>query len=197
MKHIFSFTSPMVIRPGARQLKETVLFSIFYLILQGYTVVTSCIPLGTFQPFPFFYSLGMFFLTIWYLYCVKKKAEKNCTAFLMPMLLICSFQVLYKLILLVFSIFQHEKSFSTTLIHTVIESAFWLFLAFFIARAVCGRSKILIPMLFLFFGFFYLFTQVTIRDIYRLASCLFLFLILWLPLDAIVFTSLSDRDHPN
>ncbi|MBQ8578523.1 MAG: hypothetical protein IJ449_11255, partial [Clostridia bacterium] len=76
----------------------------------------------------------------------------------------------------------------------LLESAFWVAFVLCTVRAICGQYKLIVPMLMLFFAFFYTFIKYDLRDFVSIASQVCLLLILWFPIDAVVFTSLYVKD---
>ena len=190
MKGFPVFTSPLVIRPKAKQLIYLLLIGIAYILLQGYTAFHAAV---SFDWITLIASVLMIFCAAYHIIAIRRGAEKDVTVIIPPVIVISAAQILIKLM----HFFTSLSDFGwKSLIILLAECTFWAAAVFCIAKAVCGRYKLIVPLILLLFGFFYAFIRYELRDIVNLVSQLCLLLMLWFPVDAVVFTSLyvPDKD---
>ena len=188
MKLFSELTSPLVIRPNAKQLTYLLIFGALLVILQGYAAYSALFG-GAYLSFVC--AVLLIAAVVYHVVTVRRRARQDVTAILPPVALIGAVQILTKLLGFLSSL--SDVSIKGVLF-LLLESAFWVAFVLCTVRAICGQYKLIVPMLMLFFAFFYTFIKYDLRDFVSIASQVCLLLILWFPIDAVVFTSLYVKD---
>ena len=184
MKGFPKFRSPLVIRPKPKQFVYLLLTLIGYLVLQGFRVFRAVTSLDVLS---FITSALLMAVAVWHVYRVRRYAQKDVTEMLPSIMILGGTLILTKLIGFLCSL----SAFSiASLIYLLIECAFWCAVTVCSVRAVCGRYKLLVPLLLLFFGFFWAFIRFELRQLDEILVILCHLLFVWFPVDSIVFTSL-------
>lgn len=172
----------MIILPNAKQKRCIIPALILYVILEGYIMFRSIPEFITDAVFSVVFAA----LAVWHTVLYVRDSSKNVTAFLPSVIAIGGARILYKLV----SFFLALSGFSVKgLLILLMEVLYWAVLVFTIIRAVCGKCKLMIPMFLLFFGFLYLFISIDLRAFSELISMICLLLLLWFPVDSVIFTS--------
>ena len=184
MKGFPNFKSALVIRPKPKQFTYLVLTLIAYLGLQGWHTVQAVMSLDILSAV---LDLLMIAVAVFHVYRVLRYAQADVTEMLPTVIILSGVQILCKIIAFLISL----SAFSVSgLLYLLVECAFWAAVIVCSVRAVCGRYKLLVPLLLLFFGFFWPFIRYELRQLDQILVILCHFLFVWFPVDAIVFTSL-------
>ena len=184
MKGFPKFKSPLVIRPKPKQFVYLLLTLIGYLALQGWRVFRA---VTSFDVLTVVTSVLLMAVAVWHVYRVRRYAEADVTEMLPSIIVLGGTIMLTKLIGFLCSL----SAFSVpSLLYLLVECAFWCAVIVCSVRAVCGRYKLLVPLLLLFFGFFWAFIRFELRQLDEILVILCHLLFVWFPVDAIVFTSL-------
>lgn len=184
MKGFPRFKSPLVIRPKPKQFLYLLLTLIGYLALQGWRCVQSVAALDITS---LLCSMLLMVITVFHVYRVRRFAQTDVTEMLPTIIMLGGVIMLTKVIGFLSSL----SSFSISLLlYLIVECAFWCAVIVCAIRAVCGRYKLLVPLLLLFFGFFWAFIRFELRQLDEILVVLCHLLFVWFPVDAIVFTSL-------
>ena len=184
MKGFPNFKSALVIRPKPKQFTYLVLTLIAYLGLQGWHTVQAVMSLDILSVI---LNLLMIAVAVFHVYRVLRYAQADVTEMLPTVIILGGVQILCKIIAFLISL----SAFSVSgLLYLLVECAFWAAVIVCSVRAVCGRYKLLVPLLLLFFGFFWPFIRYELRQLDQILVILCHFLFVWFPVDAIVFTSL-------
>ena len=184
MKGFPNFKSPLVIRPKPRQFVYLLLTLIGYLALQGWRCVQSVM----LPDIPsLLCSLLLMATAVFHVHRVRRYAQADVTEMLPTIIMLAAVIILTKII----GFFASLSSFSVSLLlYLIVEVIFWCAVVVCSVRAVCGRYKLLVPLLLLFFGFFWAFIRFELRELDEILVILCHLLFIWFPVDAIVFTSL-------
>lgn len=184
MKGFPKFKSPLVIRPNPKQFIYLLLTLIGYLALQGWRVFRA---VTSFDFLTVVTSVLLMAVAVWHVYRVRRYAEADVTAMLPSIIVLGGVLMLTKLAGFLASLSAFTLS---SLGYLLVECAFWCAVIVCSVRAVCGRYKLLVPLLLLFFGFFWAFIRFELRQLDEILVILCHLLFVWFPVDAIVFTSL-------
>lgn len=182
---MFHFSSPLIVYPKAKQKRYAAIFLIPFLALSLWRAFSAyeARALGAVCS-----SLALLVCVIWLVCSFIKDSTRDITVVLLPSIVICALQIIDKLFPIMFS--KEEIG-----ILFIMEIAFWITFAFFFVKGILGKCKIIIPMLFLFFGFFYAFIVYDLRaELPTIGTQITLFLLLWFVLDAATFTSLPEEE---
>lgn len=192
------FSSPMVIRPKAKQRIYMLLALPLFLIMQVWVFALS---------FDDLYIPGILsspvlvVLMLWHTYQFLLKAEGDVTAFLPSAIAVSAAQIVLRIFSFVYDhlfLLTEEGLRLPLKVSDVLllgaECLYWIFLAYAIIKAVCGQYKLVVPLLALFFGFFYTFIEYDLRSFAHIAAEVCLLLLLWFPIDAVAFTSLYTQE---
>ena len=71
----------------------------------------------------------------------------------------------------------------------IIEILFWAAFCLSAYFALMGKAKLMLPLAMLLFAFFYIFVEVNLRSFLEIARLILFLLLLWMPIDAVCFTS--------
>jgi len=184
MKGFPRFKSPLVIRPNPKQFLYLLLILIGYVALQGWRTVQAILNLDLLTVIC---TLPLMALSVWHVIRVRRRAQADVTEMLPTIIILGGVIMLTKIVGFLGSL----SSFSVTLlIYLIVECVFWCAVIVCAVRAVCGRYKLLVPLLLLFFGFFWPFIRFELRELDRILEVICHLLFVWFPVDAIVFTSL-------
>lgn len=184
MKGFPKFKSPLVVRPKPKQFVYLLLVLIAYLALQGWRTVRAVM---TFDPAAVICNALLIAAAVFHVYRVRRYAEADVTEMIPTVIIFCAAVMLTKLIGFLCAL----SSFTvTSLVYLLVECAFWCAVIVCSVRAICGRYKLLVPLLLLFFGFFWAFIRFELRQLDEILVILCHLLFIWFPVDAIVFTSL-------
>ena len=184
MKGFPRFKSPLVIRPKPKQFLYLLLTLIAYLALQSWRVFRS---VQTNDILSAVLALPMIGVAVWHVYRVRRYAQADVTEMIPTIVILGGTQIACKVIAFLASL----SSFSVSaLLYLTVECVFWAAVVVCSVRAVCGKYKLLVPLLLLFFGFFWPFIRYELRQLDQILVILCHFLFVWFPVDAIVFTSL-------
>jgi len=178
------FTSPLVIRPKAKQLNYLVLAAVLYLALSIWNIVQA---LSAADILAACAALPMIFVTVWHVYRIRRYAERDVTAMLPSVIVIGGVQILIRLLRFVLTLPAQTL---LSVLALLAECVFWAAVVYCVIRAVCGQYKLLVPLALLFFGFFYVFIKHDLRQFDDIAAQVCLLLMIWFPVDAVAFTSL-------
>lgn len=184
MKGFPQFKSALVIRPKPKQFTYLLLTLIVYLALQGWHTVQAVVALDILSAV---ICILMIAAAIWHVVRVRRYAQTDVTEMLPSIIVLGGVQILCKVITFLCSLSAFSVS---ALLYLLVECAFWAAVVVCSVRAVCGRYKLLVPLLLLFFGFFWPFIRYELRQLDQILVILCHFLFVWFPVDAIVFTSL-------
>jgi len=184
MKGFPKFKSPLVIRPNPKQFVYLLLTLIGYLALQGWRVFRA---VTAFDFLTVVISVLLMAVAVWHVYRVRRYAEADVTEMLPSIIVLGGVLMLTKLAWFLVSLSAFTLS---SLVYLLVECAFWCAVIVCSVRAVCGRYKLLVPLLLLFFGFFWAFIRFELRQLDEILVILCHLLFVWFPVDAIVFTSL-------
>ncbi len=184
MKGFPKFKSPLVIRPKPKQFVYLLLTLIAYLALQGWRVFRAVTSLDVLTIVT---SVLLMLVAVWHVYRVRRYAQNDVTEMLPSIIVLGGALILTKLIGFLCSLSAFSVS---SLLYLLVECAFWCAVIVCSVRAVCGRYKLLVPLLLLFFGFFWAFIRFELRQLDEILVILCHLLFVWFPVDAIVFTSL-------
>ncbi len=177
------FTSPLVVRPKAKQIAYCLVAGVLLAALQLWLAVSA---LGKTDLLSALSALLLLGAAVYHVWIVVHDIRRDVTAMIPSIAVLAGAQMLRNVLLF---IGQGSLSFKGSFL-LLMEIAFWCAFVVCAKRAVCGKYKLLVPLVFLFFAFFYTFIKFELRDIAALASQIGLLLILWFPIDAIAFTSL-------
>ena len=184
MKGFPHFKSPLVIRPKPKQFLYLTLTVIAYLALQGWRCVQAAL---SFDLISVICTVLLMASAVLHLYRVRRYAQADVTEML-PTIIILGGVIMFSKVI---SFVGALSSFSiAALLYLIVECAFWCAVIICAVRAVCGRYKLLVPLLLLFFGFFWAFIRFELRQLDEILVILCHLLFVWFPVDAIVFTSL-------
>ena len=184
MKGFPHFKSALVIRPKPRQFLYLSLTVIAYLALQGYRIFRA---VGNADILAILTSVLLCAAAVFHLYRVRRYAAADVTEMLPTIILLAGVIMAAKVLGFVTSLSAFSIS---ALVYLMVECAFWCAVTVCAVRAVCGRYKLLVPLLLLFFGFFWAFIRFELRQLDEILVILCHLLFVWFPVDAIVFTSL-------
>lgn len=182
------FTSPLVIRPKAKQIGYCTVIGILLAVLQVYRIVTAAVAA---QWLLLVSSLLLLAACVYHITVVIKDIRADVTAMIPPIVLLSGVELLRNLL---FFLDRGEIGL-VPIFMLLLEIAFWCAFVPCTVRAVCGKYKLLVPLVFLFFAFFYVFMKFELRDFADIATQIGLLLILWFPIDAIAFTSLYPSSN--
>ena len=182
------FRSPLVMRDHAKQPLYTAVTLIPFLFFEGFAVYKALLP---FSVFPIFEALVMSVLAVWHVTLVRTKALHDVTAFLPSLLALCAARILFKIPAYLLGLAEGFTFRGLVLLFC--EIVFWAAFGYCTVRAVCGKYKLIVPMLFLFFGFFYTFIKYDLHAFGSIGAQICLFLLLWFPIDGIGFTTYLER----
>ena len=185
------FTSPLVIRPKAKQLNYLVLAAVLYLALSIWNIVQA---LSAADILAACVALPMIFVTVWHVYRIRRYAERDVTAMLPSVIVIGGVQILIRLLRFVLTLPAQTL---LSVLALLAECVFWAAVVYCVIRAVCGQYKLLVPLALLFFGFFYVFIKHDLRQFDDIAAQVCLLLMIWFPVDAVAFTSLYGSSDQN
>lgn len=175
-------SSPLVVYPKAKQKRYAAVALLLYAALSVWQV-TLFLRADAFGKV--FTTLALLCCAIWLVGAFIKDATRDITCVIYPTLAIAVLQIVQTLL----------SADRIALFPEIFEIVLWGAFAFFFVRGICGKCKIIIPMLFLFFGFFYAFIAYDLRaELPALSTTVVLFLILWFVLDAATFTSLPKEE---
>ena len=182
------FRSPLVMRKDAKQRYYTLIALAVFLFFEGMTAVQA---LNPFAFFPLLEAIVTSLLAVWHGYLVFIRMPQNVTAFLPSVLCLCGARILFKIPAYIMGLFD---GFSLSgLLLFLGEICFWAAFAPCTVRAVCGKYKLIVPMIFLFFGFFYTFIKYDLHAFSSIGAQICLILLLWFPVDSIAFTTYLER----
>lgn len=185
------FRSPLVMRRDTKQPLFSLLTLFPFLLFQGIAVYRALSP---FALLPLLDALMLSALAIWHTYLVRVRSPHDVTAFLPSVLAISAERILFRLLNYLFGL---SDGFSLSgLLLILLEVSFWAVFAYFTVQAVCGHVKLIVPLLFLFFGFFYAFIEYALHSFVSIAVQVFLLILLWLPIDGVTFMSYPDQMQP-
>lgn len=184
MKGFPKFKSPLVVRPKPKQFVYLLLTLIGYLALQGWRVFRA---VTAWDLLTVVTSVLLMAVAVWHVYRVRRYAEADVTEMLPSIIVLGGVLMLTKLAGFLVSLSAFTLS---SLVYLLVECAFWCAVIVCSVRAVCGRYKLLVPLLLLFFGFFWAFIRFELRQLDEILVILCHLLFVWFPVDAIVFTSL-------
>ncbi len=191
MKRLFSFQSPLVMRPDARQPRYLLCCAVLYTVLAVLKTV-QMLSDGIHLWLP---SLITAALLLWLSFAVMRDGKKDVTAAIPPVVFIGAWQIVEKALMPVTNLPTKSSALMGDLFWLLAEGAFWVVFVLCFIRAICGKYKILLPMALLFFGFFYAFIKYDLRAFADILMRIFLLLCLWFPLDAVTFTSLYKKEE--
>ena len=184
MKGFPKFQSALVIRPKPKQFTYLLLTLIAYLGLQGWHTVQAIL---AFDILNALLCVLMIAVAVWHVCRVLRYVREDVTEMLPTIIILGGAQILCKIITFLCSL----SAFSISgLLYLIVECVFWAAVILCSIRAVCGRYKLLVPLLLLFFGFFWPFIRYELRQLDQILVILCHCLFVWFPVDAIVFTSL-------
>lgn len=184
MKGFPKFKSPLVVRPKSKQFTYLLLVLIGYLALQGWRTVQAVIALELLSAVC---NVLLIAAAVLHVYRVRRYAEGDVTEMLPTIIILCGTVMLTKVLGFLASLSVFSLS---SLLYLIVECVFWCAVIFCSIRAVCGRYKLLVPLLLLFFGFFWPFIRFELRQLDVILTVICHLLFVWFPIDAIVFTSL-------
>lgn len=192
MKGFPRFRSALVVRPKPKQFVYLLLTLIGYLALQSFRIFRAAAA----PDLPSVLISAVLMVTaVWHVYRVRRYAEADVTEMLPSIIVLGGVLILTKIVSFLCSL----SAFSVTaLLYLLVECAFWCAVIVCSIRAVCGRYKLLVPLLLLFFGFPWAFIRFELRQLDEIIVILCHLLFVWFPVDAIVFTSLyvpEDKFH--
>ncbi len=184
MKGFPKFKSPLVVRPKPKQFLYLLLVLIAYIALQGWRTYQAVM---SFDIIAAVSSILLVTAAVFHVYRVRRYAEGDVTEMIPTIIILAGTVMLTKLIGFLCAL----SSFTvTSLVYLLVECGFWVAVIVCSVRAVCGRYKLLVPLLLLFFGFFWAFIRFELRQLDEILVILCHLLFVWFPVDAIVFTSL-------
>ena len=182
------FHSPLVMRKDAKQKIYTLIVLVPCLLFEAYAAVRA------FSPFSFAVTaeaLVMAVLAVFHGYRVFVRMPRDVTALLPSVLLISAARIVFKIPAYVSGL---SDGFSLSGLFLFLgEICFWIAFAHCTVRAVCGKYKLIVPMILLFFGFFYTFIKYDLHAVCQIGAQICLFLMLWFPIDASAFTTYLER----
>ena len=184
MKGFPHFKSPLVIRPKPKQFLYLSLTLIGYLALQGWRIFRG---VGNADILAILTSVLLCAAAVFHVIRVRRYAQADVTEMLPTIILLAGVIMLTKIVGFVASLSAFSVS---ALLYLIVECVFWCAVIICSVRAVCGRYKLLVPLLLLFFGFFWAFIRFELRQLDEILVILCHLLFVWFPVDAIVFTSL-------
>ena len=184
MKGFPKYASPLVIRPKPKQFVYLLLTLIGYLALQGWRVFRAVTAADILTVVT---AVLLSAVAVWHVYRVRRYAQNDVTEMIPSMIVLGGVLMLTKVVGFLTSLSAFSVS---ALVVLLVECAFWCAVLFCAVRAVCGRYKLLVPLLLLFFGFFWAFIRYELRQLDEILVIVCHLLFVWFPLDAIVFTSL-------
>ncbi len=177
------FTSPLVVRPKAKQIAYCLFAGIVLACLQIYTIA---VQLRAGHMLAVLSAALLLIACVPHVWIVVRHIRHDVTAMIPTVTIIAAAQIVRNFLYLI----RLESIGFAAILMFVLEIAFWFAFIPCTVRAICGKYKLLVPLVFLFFAFFYAFIKYELRDFTDLASQICLLLILWFPIDAIAFTSL-------
>ncbi len=183
---MLKLTSPLIVYPKAKQKVRAVIFLVPYTALSLWRVALACEAKSAAE-----ISIPLLLLAcaVWLVCAFVSASTRNITVVLMPTLAISLIEIISKLLPV---IIYGEKS---NILMSFLEICFWIAFAICFTKGIMGKCKIIIPMLCLFFGFFYAFIGYDLRaELPTWSGQINLFLILWFVLDAATFTSLPKDE---
>lgn len=191
MKGFPHFKSPLVVRPRPKQFVYLLFVLIAYTALQGWRIVRAIL---SFDIIAAVSSSLLIAAAVFHVYRVRRYAERDVTEMIPTMIILAGSVMLTKLLTFLGSLSSFSVS---SLLCLLVECIFWCAVVVCAVRAVCGKYKLLVPLLLLFFGFFWPFIRFELRqlDVILVVVCHLLFV--WFPVDAIVFTSLYVPEEKN
>ena len=178
--------SPMSVLPGAKQIKT------IWFVLAGFLVVSGviCVLAGREGRWLILAECVLSAAAaVFHVRTFCRKAVGSVMSFFPTTCLLVAVRVLFKLIGIPSQLrlwFGSEIGFAISL---AIPILFWAGFCLCTYFALMGKAKLMLPLAMLLFAFFYIFVEVNLRSFLEIARLILFLLLLWMPIDAVCFTS--------
>ncbi len=184
--------SPMNVLPKSRQFQTVWFVLAGFLALSGILVVSSW---GSGDWFSVAECMLSAAAAVYHVCVFSRKALQSVMSFFPTTCLLVLIRLLMKLIGIP-SRFEDGTG-SPLTVFLVIEFLFWIGFCVCTYFALMGRAKLILPLVMLLFAFFYIFVEVEFRNFLEIARLILFLLLLWLPIDAVSFSSSPERFGKN
>ncbi|MBQ3065163.1 MAG: hypothetical protein IJC98_02900 [Clostridia bacterium] len=181
------FSSPLLIRPKSKQLRHMVFVYVLLAAMQAYIIITA---ISKADAFAIISSILTLSAATYHTVTIYKNAAKDVTSLIYPVILTGIVRVL---LLVTGFLLQIPNVGLSAVAALLAESLFWAALVFCVIRAVCGHYKLLVPLALIFVALFYVCIKYNFQQFSETFTHICTLLLIWFPVDAVVFTSLYDE----